>query len=201
MVEAINCQRDGIIVTVEDPIEYVLDSKRCFIKQREVGSDTHSFNAALRHVLRQDPDVILVGEIRDEETMSTALRAAETGHLVFATLHTGTCPMTIRRVVDFFAFQQQEPILGLLSTVLRAVVCQRLLPKREGGKVLASEVMICTPAVQTLVRENKIEQLDNAIRTGKKAGMHTFEESLASLARRGLIQRPEPTEDGMLRAG
>lgn len=191
MIEAINERRDGVVVTIEDPIEYLIESRRCFVKQREVGTDTRSFGNALRHVLRQDPDVILIGEIRDEETMATALRAAETGHLVLATLHTSTAPMTVRRVIDFFPLDQQESALGLLSNVLQAVVCQELLPRHnQPGKILATEVMIATPAVRTLIREGKIEQLENAIRTGRKAGMHTLEDARAELIRRGLIARP-----------
>lgn len=192
LIESINNECDGVVVTVEDPIEYLLAPKRCFIKQREVGSDTLSFNHALRHVLRQDPDVILIGEIRDEETMQTALRAAETGHLVFATLHTSNAAMTIHRVVDFFPSGQRDSILGLLSSVLQAVVCQKLVRRASGvGKVLATEVLLGTPAVRAMIRENKLEQLPNMLQTGKKYGMHTFEDSLQALARRGLITRQD----------
>jgi twitching motility protein PilT len=177
-------------MTIEDPIEFLHRHKKCMINQREVGADTKSFNRALKSVLRQDPDVILVGEMRDTETMATALTAAETGHLVFATLHTQDAPQTIDRIIDVFPPHQQEQIRVQLSTTLVGVCTQQLLPTIDGrGRVVACELLIPTPAVRNLIREGKTHQIYSVMQTGTMHGMVTMDASLADLVRRGLISR------------
>ena len=188
MINHINDSFEGHILTIEDPIEYMHRHKVAVVNQREVGSDTLSFAEALKHALRQDPDVILVGELRDLETMSTALTAAETGHLVFATLHTQDAPGTIQRVIDVFPSHQQQQVRVQLAGSLQGVVCQQLLPALTGkGRVAAVEVLVATPAVRNLIREGKVHQIRTAMQAGGKYGMHTMEQSLAQLVRAGQI--------------
>jgi len=188
MIDVINEARPGHIVTIEDPIEYVHRDKVCAINQREVGVDTHSFAAALKHVMRQNPDVILVGEMRDLETIQLAITAAETGHLVFATLHTTDAPQTIDRVIDVFEPEAQQQIRLQLATVLQAVISQTLLIRSDGqGRVAAFEVMICTSAIRTLIREGKTYQINTDIQTGQQFGMQTLDSSLLNLVSRGLV--------------
>lgn len=188
LLEQVNERRPGHIMTVEDPIEYVHDGKQSLINQREVGSDTHSFEDALRHVLRQDPDVILIGELRDLETMSAALTAAETGHLVFATLHTQDAPQTIDRIIDIYPSDQQRQIRSQLATTLKGIVSQILLPHATGvGRVVASEILIVTPAIANLIREAKTYQIPSAMMAGGSAGMHSMDQDLAGLVGRGTI--------------
>ena len=180
MIDFINEHRSGHIVTVEDPIEYVHQHKKCVINQREVGQDTGTFAQALKYVLRQDPNVILIGELRDLETISAALTIAETGHLVLATLHTNDCAQSINRIIDVFPQHQIEQVRVQLSFVLQAVMCQQLLPHASGaGRVLISEVLMVNSAIRNLIREQKIEQIQLAIQTGGKQGMATMNASLA----------------------
>jgi len=183
MIDKINTERNSHIVTVEDPIEFLHRHKSCLINQREVGGDTKGFAQALRVVLREDPDVVLIGEMRDLETIEAALRIAETGHLTFATLHTNSTYATINRVVDSFPPHQQQQIRAQLSLVLEGVVCQSLLPRADGmGRVVATEVMIPTPGIRNLIRENKVHQIYSMMQTGQeKYGMHTLNQSLARL--------------------
>jgi twitching motility protein PilT len=188
LIDVINAQRHEHILTIEDPIEYVYDHRSCIVRQREVGMNTHSFSEALKHALRQDPDVILVGEMRDLETISLALTAAETGHLVFSTLHTQDAPQTVDRVIDVFPTHQQQQVRVQLASTLRAVISQQLLPKTGGkGRVAAREVMIVTHAVSNLIREGKTHQLYSSIETGAQYGMCTLEASLAELVRDRLV--------------
>jgi twitching motility protein PilT len=188
MVDLINSERKALIVSIEDPIEYVHTHKKGIVKQREVGSDTLSFANALKHSLRQDPDVILVGEMRDLETISTAITAAETGHLVLSTLHTPDAPQTIDRLIDIFPPYQQKQIMIQLAGCLQGVICQQLLPKRGGkGRVVAYEIMVGTPAVRSLIREQKTEQLLTVIQTGGQYGMVTMDKTIKSLFKQGLI--------------
>lgn len=192
MIDLINSQRSNLIICIEDPIEYIHYNKKSIIKQREVFSDTHSFSEALKRCLRQDPDVIVVGEMRDLETISTALTAAETGHLVLATLHTPDAPQTIERVVDVFPPHQQEQVKIQLSSCLTGIVSQRLLPRKDGtGRILASEVMVATPGIRHLIREQAIEQLPTAIQTGHRYGMKTMDKSLQELYQAGIISYEE----------
>jgi twitching motility protein PilT len=177
----------GHILTIEDPIEFVHQAKRCMINQREVHRDTLGFNEALRSALREDPDTILVGEMRDLETIRLALTAAETGHLVLATLHTSSAAKTIDRVVDVFPAAEKDMVRAMLSEGLRAVISQTLLKKRGGGRIAAHEIMIGTPAIRNLIRENKIAQMYSSIQTGQKEGMQTLEQNLKDLVKRGLI--------------
>ncbi len=171
-----------MIITVEDPVEYVFHSSKSIIKQREVGTDTRSFPEALRHVLRQDPDVILIGEMRDLETIQTAITAAETGHLVFATLHTIDAPKAIDRIVDAFPGDQQSQILAQLANALEMVISQRLLPNNAGdGRVLASEILVANTAVRACIRDRRFEQLIGLIEIGARDGMHTIDDSLSDL--------------------
>jgi twitching motility protein PilT len=182
MIQHISQQMSGVIITVEDPVEYVFQNARSIVKQREIGSDTKSFGEALRHALRQDPDVILVGEMRDPETISTAITAAETGHLVIATLHTIDAPKAIDRMVDAFPGDQQPQIVAQLANALHAVISQRLIPKEDGtGRVLASETLIANSGVRACIRERRWEQLVGLIEIGAKDGMHTMDEDLAGL--------------------
>ncbi len=183
MIDKINRERHEHIVTLEDPIEFLHPHKNCLVNQREINSDTHSFTNALRVILRQDPDVVLIGEMRDLETIEAALRVAETGHLTFATLHTNTAISTINRIIDVFPAHQQQQIRTQLSMVLEGVLCQTLLPKLSGrGRVLAMEIMIPTAAIRNLIREDKVHQIYSAMQTGQeKHGMQTFNQSLATL--------------------
>lgn len=182
MIDYINSFRSCHIVTIEDPIEFVHQNKMAIIDQREVHSDTHSFGASLKHVLRQDPDVILIGEMRDLETIESALVIAETGHLVFATLHTSDCVQTINRIVDVFPAHQQQQIKMQLSFVLLGVISQQLIPRmNKPGRVLGTEVLIATPAVRSLVREGKVHQLYSVIQTSQKEGMKTMNQTLSEL--------------------
>jgi twitching motility protein PilT len=191
MIEHLNERERRHVVTIEDPIEYVHRNKKCLISQRELGADTRSFAAALTHALRQDPDVILVGEMRDLATIGAALTAAETGHLVLATLHTPSAPQTIDRVIDVFPPHQQQQVRVQLSLVLEAVLCQTLVPKIHGeGRVPAMEIMVATSAIRNLIREGKTHQLLNVIQTGAQSGMRTLDQALAALSQGGVI-RPE----------
>jgi len=184
MIGHLNERERRHIVTIEDPIEFVHRNKQCLISQRELGPDTNSFASALKHVLRQDPDVILVGEMRDLETVAAALTAAETGHLVLATLHTPSAAQTIDRIIDSFPPHQQQQIKMQLSTVLEAVLCQTLVPRADGsGRVAAVEVMVATSAVRNLIREGKTFQIPNVIQTGSQHGMQTLDQALAALCR------------------
>ena len=188
MVDVVNRERAGHIMTVEDPIEFLHKHKACVVNQREIGADTHSFAAALKHVLRQDPDVILVGEMRDLETISTAITAAETGHLVFATLHTQDAPQTIDRIIDVFPPHQQQQMRVQLSTTLQGVITQQLVPTVDGkGRVVAAEVMIATPGIRNLIREGKVHQIYSAMQAGGRYGMQTMDMSLASHVKGGRI--------------
>jgi twitching motility protein PilT len=188
MVDVVNTERAGHIMTVEDPIEFLHKHKTCVVNQREIGADTHSFAAALKHVLRQDPDVILVGEMRDLETISTAITAAETGHLVFATLHTQDAPQTIDRIIDVFPPHQQQQTRVQLSTTLQGVITQQLVPTVDGkGRVVAAEVMIATPGIRNLIREGKVHQIYSAMQAGGRYGMQTMDMSLASHVKGGRV--------------
>jgi twitching motility protein PilT len=188
MLDHINDRRTGHVVTVEDPIEFLHRNKGCLFNQREIGSDTRDFNRALRSALRQDPDVVLVGEMRDMETIEAALTIAETGHLTFGTLHTSDCVQSINRIVDVFPAHQQQQVRTQLSFTLQAVFCQQLLPMARGmGRALALEVMIANSAVRALIRDDKAHQIYSIIQTGGKAGMQTMNHSLAQLVRRNLI--------------
>lgn len=188
MVDLINTERQAIIIDIEDPIEYVHINKRSIIKQREVYADTRSFATALVHALRQDPNIIVVGEMRDIETISTVLTAAETGHLVLATLHTPDASQTVDRIIDVFPPYQQEQIKIQLSTTLQGVISQQLLPRRDRpGRVIATEIMIATNAIRNLIREHETEQLLTHIQTGGQLGMHTMDKSLKSLYQKGVI--------------
>ena len=191
MIDHKNNTEYGHILTVEDPIEFVHQSKRCLINQREVHRDTLGFNEALRSALREDPDIILIGEMRDLETIRLALTAAETGHLVFGTLHTSSAAKTIDRVVDVFPAAEKDMIRAMLSESLRAVISQTLLKKNGGGRVAAHEIMIGTPAIRNLIRENKIAQMYSAIQTGQQHGMQTLDQDLQRLLKEGVISRHE----------
>jgi twitching motility protein PilT len=188
MIDYINEHDNGHIITVEDPIEFVHRNKKCLVNQREVGADTKSFHNSLRHILRQDPDTVLIGEMRDMETIEAGLRIAETGHLTFATLHTNDAIQTINRIIDVFPSAQQTQIRTQLSFVLEAVFCQTLIEQRSGkGRVLAMEVMIATSAIRSLIRDNKLHQIYSSIQTGGKLGMTTMNQSLVSLYKKSLI--------------
>jgi twitching motility protein PilT len=191
MVDHKNANEYGHILTVEDPIEFVHESKKCLINQREVHRDTLGFNEALRSALREDPDTILVGELRDLETIRLALTAAETGHLVFGTLHTSSAAKTIDRVVDVFPASEKDMVRAMLSESLRSVISQTLLKKNGGGRVAAHEIMIGTPAIRNLIRENKIAQMFSAIQTGQQYGMMTLDQTLQGLVQQGVISRQE----------
>ncbi len=191
MVNHKNETEYGHILTVEDPIEFVHQSKKCLINQREVHRDTLGFNEALRSALREDPDVILVGEMRDLETIRLALSAAETGHLVFGTLHTSSAAKTIDRVVDVFPAEEKDMVRAMLSESLRAVISQTLLKKQGGGRVAAHEIMIGTPAIRNLIRENKIAQMYSAIQTGQQFGMQTLDQNLQQLVQQNVVTRQE----------
>jgi len=192
MIDYINDKEFGHILTVEDPIEFVHQSKKCLINQREVGPHTLSFNNALRSALREDPDVILVGELRDLETIRLALTAAETGHMVFGTLHTSSAAKTVDRIIDVFPAAEKEMVRSMLSESLRAVISQTLLKtKDEQGRVAAHEIMIGTPAIRNLIRENKIPQMYSAIQTGQNVGMQTLDQNLQDLVKRGVVSANE----------
>jgi len=196
MVDYINSTKYDHILTIEDPIEFVHDNKMCLINQREVHRDTLSFNNALRSALREDPDVILVGEMRDLETIRLAMTAAETGHLVFGTLHTTSAPKTIDRIIDVFPAEEKSMVRSMLSESLRAVISQTLVKKVGGGRVAAHEIMIGVPAIRNLIREDKIAQMYSAIQTGMQHGMQTMDQCLQNLVNRGLISR----QDAMAKA-
>ncbi len=194
MIDEINETREEHILTIEDPIEFLHRHKRCLVNQRELGTDATSFGAALKAALRQDPDVVLVGEMRDLETISTALTAAETGHLVFATLHTSDAPQTIDRIIDVFPPHQQDQVRVQLSVTLQGVVTQTLLPRADGsGRVVACEVLVPTPAVRNLIREGKTHQIYSVMQTSANVGMQTMDAALASLVRSGKITRDMAT--------
>lgn len=191
VIHEINMKHPKHILTIEDPIEYVFPQQKALVSQRELGDDTHSWKGALRSALREDPDVVLVGEMRDLETISAAITVAETGHLVFATLHTNNAAQTIQRIVNMYPDVQQEEIRSELADVLEAVVAQRLIPVKGGGRRAALEVMLMTPAIRNLIRENKIYQIDNIIRTSMDVGMITLEKSLLTFFREELISQED----------
>ena len=191
MIDYINDNKPDHILTIEDPIEFVHESKRCLINQREVHKDTLGFSEALRSALREDPDVILVGEMRDLETIRLALTAAETGHLVFGTLHTSSAAKTMDRIIDVFPAQEKEMVRAMLSESLRAVISQALLKRIGGGRVAAHEIMIGTPAIRNLIREGKVAQMYSAIQTGIKEGMQTLDQCLQDLLSKGVITKEE----------
>ena len=189
MIDKINAEKHGHILTVEDPIEYLHQHKKCLINQRELHSDTHSFTAALRAALREDPDVVLIGEMRDLETVESALRIAETGHLTFGTLHTNSASSTINRIIDVFPSHQQSQIRTQLSLVIEGIVCQALLPRTDGkGRVVSLEILVPTPGIRNLIREDKVHQIYSAMQTGQeKLGMQTMNQSLSTLHFRRMI--------------
>lgn len=187
MIDIINRERRAHIITIEDPIEYLFEENQSIIEQRELGTDTNSFASALKYALRQDPNVIMVGEMRDLETISAALTAAETGHLVLSTLHTSSAPETISRIVDVFPAHQQQQVINQLSTVLRGVVAQQLLPGVDGKRVAAREIMINNQAVANLIRRNQLEQIYTVMQTSQKEGMITMNKSIDNLLKQGLI--------------
>jgi twitching motility protein PilT len=189
MLDRINSERHGHILTIEDPIEYIHRHKNCLVNQREVHSDTGSFGAALRAALREDPDIVLIGEMRDLETVEAALKIAETGHLTFATLHTNSAAQTIHRIVDIFPANQQAQIRTQLSLVLEGIVCQALLPRADGaGRVCSFEILVPTPAIRNLIRDDKVHQIYGAMQAGQeKLGMQTRNQSLAGLYMKRLI--------------
>jgi len=191
MVDKVNSERAEHIVTIEDPIEFVHQHKKCMVNQREVFSDTHSFKNALKSILRQDPDVVLVGEMRDLETISAALTIAETGHLTLGTLHTNSCAQTINRIIDVFPTSQQGQVRAQLSLVLEGVLSQQLIPTADGrGRAMSLEIMVATPAIRNLIREEKIHQIYSAMQAGQKFGMQTMNQSLAELVQKRPLARP-----------
>jgi twitching motility protein PilT len=197
LINLINQRRHSHILTIEDPIEFIYENKNSVVRQREIGQQSHNFAAALKHALRQDPDVVMIGEMRDLETIGAALTMAETGHLVFATLHTTDAAQTVDRIIDVFPAHQQQQIRAQLSTVLKAVICQTLLPKLNAkGRVAAREIMIVTPAIANLIREGKSHQIYGAIDTGVRVGMISLDKALLDLVKRGLIS----TEDAVAKA-
>ncbi|WCE30134.1 type IV pilus twitching motility protein PilT [Vibrio sp. SCSIO 43137] len=191
MVDHVNQNFNKHILTIEDPIEFLHSNKKCLINQREVHKDTHSFKAALRSALREDPDVILVGELRDQETISLALTAAETGHLVFGTLHTSSAAKTIDRIIDVFPGNDKAMVRSMLSESLRAVIAQRLLKRVGGGRVACHEIMMATPAIRNLIREDKVAQMYSIIQTGAASGMVTMEQSAKKLIAQGVVDSEE----------
>ncbi|MEM5529219.1 type IV pilus twitching motility protein PilT [Gammaproteobacteria bacterium AS21] len=194
MINYINETRADHILTLEDPIEFVHDSKKSLINQREISRDTKSFNAALRSALREDPDVILVGEMRDLETIRLAISAAETGHLVFGTLHTTSASKTMDRIIDVFPGGEKDMVRAMLSESLEGIVSQNLLKRVDGGRVAAHEILIGTPAIRNLIRESKVAQIYSAIQTGSSVGMTTMDQSLTQLVREGAISRATARE-------
>ena len=190
MLEYINNSRKALVVSIEDPIEFIYTNVNCIIKQRELYSDTHSFPEALKRVLRQDPDVIVVGEMRDLDTIATTLTAAETGHLVLATLHTPDAPQTIQRIIDVFPPYQQRQVTIQLAECLQGVLSQILLPRADGkGRVLSTEVMVSTPGIRNLIRENDVAQIPSLLQMGAQYGMHTMDKSLKNLYKKGIITK------------
>ncbi len=189
MIDFVNDNRYDHILTIEDPIEFVHESKKCLVNQREVHRDTHGFNEALRAALREDPDVILIGELRDLETIRLALTAAETGHLVFGTLHTTSAAKTIDRVIDVFPAEEKDMVRSMLSESLQAVVAQTLLKRSSGGRVAAHEIMIGTPAIRNLIREGKVAQMYSSIQTGSGLGMQTLDQCLTEMVEKRVITR------------
>ena len=188
MIDKINREERGHILTVEDPIEFVHKHQGCIVNQREVGQDTRSFSTALKYALRQDPDVVLIGEMRDQETISAGLTIAETGHLAFATLHTNSCAETINRIIDVFPSNQQAQIRAQLAFVLEGVVTQTLLPKAKGsGRVAACEIMVCTPAIRACIRDDKVHQIYSIMQAGKKFGMQTMNDALYQVYIQGQV--------------
>jgi twitching motility protein PilT len=188
VIDKVNRTRKGHIMTIEDPIEFLHEHRGCLVNQREIGQDTHDFRAALKHVLRQDPDVILVGELRDLDTISVALTAAETGHLVFATLHTQSAQDTITRVVDVFPADQQQQVRTQLAATLQGVVCQTLVKTVDGkGRAAAVEIMVCNSGIRAMIRDDKLQQIQGALQAGAKDGMQTLNAHLASLVKAGRI--------------
>jgi twitching motility protein PilT len=198
MVDFINDNRYQHILTIEDPIEFVHESKKCLVNQREVHRDTHGFSEALRVALREDPDIILVGEMRDLVTTRLALTAAETGHLVFATLHTTSASKTIDRIIDQFPAEEKEMVRSMLSESLQAVVSQTLLKRVNGGRVAAHEIMVGTPAIRNLIREGKVAQMYSAIQTSAAAGMETLDQCLHNLVQRRVITRETARESAKI---
>ena len=199
MIDKVNRERAEHIVTIEDPIEFVHPHKKCIVNQREVHADTHSFKNALRSILRQDPDVVLVGEMRDLETIEAALTIAETGHLTFGTLHTNSSAQTINRIIDVFPTHQQPQVRAQLSLTLEGVLSQALIPRIDGkGRVMALEIMVMTPAIRNLIREEKIHQIYSAMQAGTKYGMQTLNHSLVQLVQKGLITREEAMGRSMI---
>jgi twitching motility protein PilT len=191
MIDYINDRLEGHVLTIEDPIEFVHQSKKCLISQRELGVHTLSFANALRAGLREDPDVVLVGEMRDLETIQLALTAAETGHLVFATVHTSSAPKTVDRIIDVFPAAQQEQIRIMFSESMQAIITQTLLKKRTGGRIAALEILMGTPAVRNLIREGKVHQIPSVMQTGQKHGMQTLDMALVDLVQRNLVTAEE----------
>ena len=187
LLDEINHTRGDHIITVEDPIEYLFTQDRCIVSQREVGNDALSFHSALRTVLRQDPDVLMIGEMRDAPSIATALTAAETGHLVFSTLHTNSASQTIDRIIDSFPAEQQGQVISQLASTLVAIVSQRLLPRSRGGRVVAMEIMLMNPAIRNLIREKKIYQIDLVIETSLQEGMMTLNRALVNLIKNGEV--------------
>ncbi len=194
MVDCINNQKHEHILTIEDPIEFVHENKKCLVSQREVHRDTRSFDHALRSALREDPDIILVGEMRDLETIRLALTAAETGHLVFGTLHTTSAAKTINRIVDAFPGEEKAMVRTMLSESLQAVIAQILMKREGGGRIAAHEIMMCTPAIRNLIREDKVAQMYSAMQTGSSAGMQTLEQCLQNLVTSKAISQDEARE-------
>lgn len=195
MIDYVNVNRSAHVITVEDPIEYVHEHKRCMINQREVGMDVPNFAAALRAALREDPDVILVGEMRDFETISAAVTAAETGHLVFSTLHTTSAPDTINRIIDVYPEHQQQQIRAQLANVLVAVISQTLIPTKDGrGRIAAQEILNVTDACSAMIRDNKVHLIQSAIQTGRQSGMQCLDQELARLTKMGIIDEEHALE-------
>jgi twitching motility protein PilT len=199
MLDYKNNNEFGHILTIEDPIEFVHQSKKCLVNQREIGRDSLGFAEALRSALREDPDIILVGEMRDPETIGLALTAAETGHMVFGTLHTSSAAKTIDRIIDVFPAAEKEMVRSMLSESLRAVISQTLLKKVGGGRVAAHEIMIGTPAIRNLIRENKVPQMYSAIQTGQSVGMQTLDQCLQELVRKGVVTKQDAMAKAMNR--
>ena len=191
MVDHINKNEFGHILTIEDPIEFVHTSQKCLVNQREVHRDTHGFEVALRSALREDPDYILVGELRDLETIRLALTAAETGHLVFGTLHTSSAAKTIDRIIDVFPAAEKSMVRSMLSESLRAVISQSLLKKTGGGRMAAHEIMVATPAIRNLIREDKVAQMYSSIQTGQSVGMQTLDQCLLDLTKKGQVSKAQ----------
>ena len=199
MIDKINSERSDHIMTIEDPIEFVHQHKKCLVNQREVFSDTHSFKNALKSILRQDPDVVLVGEMRDLETIAAALTIAETGHLTLGTLHTNSCAQTMNRIIDVFPTSQQAQVRAQLSLVLEGVLSQQLIPTADGrGRAMALEIMVTTPAIRNLIREEKLHQIYSSMQAGQKFGMQTMNQSLFELVQKRKIGREEAVNRSML---